>query len=192
MTSLRAIISFVLCVAGSMVLLTSCRRTDPEVPWKTEPMLHELVADLRKFEGFTSDFAHHEVLAWRVDAHDGDRIEMSLVWGRTTNDLMAARWALIQGFRRPSGDNTWRRSLFNRYLKSPLTHPRPGEDRYGTWHAFQMYEHAPTPEEICDFAAVDIFAAATEHGLYRRVSGGVQSRAWRRVAGGEPECGFGS
>ena len=185
MTS-QAIIRFVLSVAGSMVLLTSCRAVDPQVPWDRELMIRELVADLREFEGFTSDLAVYEVLAWRVDAN---RVEISLVWGRTTDHLATARWALIQGFRRPGGDNRWHRSLFNRYLSSPLTHPRPGEDRDGTWHAFQMYEHAPTLREICDFAAVDIFASA-ELGAHRRVSEGVQKQAWRRVTGGEPECGF--
>ena len=189
MRSRQAIVRFVLRVAGSVVLLTSCRPADPEVPWKTQPMLRGLVADLRRFEGFTSDLVLHEVLAWRVNAHEnGDRVEISLVWGRTANDLATARWVLIQGFRHPGGDNTWHRSLFNRYLTSPLSHPRPGEDRNGTWHAFQEYEHAPTTREICDFAAVDIFAAL-ERG-YRRVSEGVQRQAWRRVTGGEPECGF--
>jgi hypothetical protein len=189
MTSRQAIIRFVLCVAGSMVWLTSCRPVDPQVPWDREPMVRELVADLREFEGFTSGLAVHEVLAWRVDAHNGDRVEISLVWGRTTDDLATARWVLIQGFRHPGGDNTWHRSLSNRYLISPLTHPRPGEDRDGTWHAFQIYEHAPTAREICDFAAVDIIASA-ERGAYRRVSEGVQRQAWQRVAGAEPECGF--
>jgi hypothetical protein len=173
MTSRQAIIRFVLCVAGSMVLLTSCRPVDPQVPWDRELMVRELVADLRRFEGFTSDLAVHEVLAWRVDTHENDRVEISLVWGRTTDDLATARWVLIQGFRRPGGDNTWHRSLFHRYLKAPLTHPRPGEERDGTWHAFQIYEHAPTTREICDFAAVDIFASA-ELGPSGRVSEAVQ------------------
>ena len=188
MTPLQTVIRFGLCVAASMTFLTSCHRPDSPVPWKKERMVRELVADLRRFEGFTSDFAHHEVLAWRVVAQNGYRVEISLVWGRTTNDLATARWALIQGFRHPGGDNTWHRSLFNRYLKTPLSHARPGEDGNGTWHAFQMYQHAPTTREICDFAAVDIFATP-ERG-YRRVSEGVQRQAWRRAAGREPECGF--
>ena len=189
MTSLQAIISFVLCVAGSMVLLTSCGPVDSAVPWQTEPLIHELVADLRRFEGLTSDFANHEVLVWRIDANEnGYRVESSLVWGRTTNDLATARWALIQGYRHPADNHTWRRSLFNGHLKSPLTHPRPGEDRDGTWHAFHLYDHAPTSQEICDFAAVDMFAPPP--GPYRRVSGGVRRRAWLRVTGEEPECGF--
>ena len=57
MTSRQAIIRFVLCVAGSMVLLTSCRPVDPQVPWDRELIVRELVADLREFEGFTSDLA---------------------------------------------------------------------------------------------------------------------------------------
>jgi hypothetical protein len=190
MISLQGVIGVALGAAASIVSLTSCRPSDSQVPWKAEPMISELVAELREFEGLASDFTDHEVLAWRVDTHENDRVEIALIWGRTTNELAKTRWALVQGFRRPGGDNRWHRSLFNRYLKAPPTHPRPSEDRDGTWHAFQMYEHAPTTREICDFAAVDFFAPP-KLPPYRRISGGVQRRVWRRVAGAEPECGFG-
>src|SRR5262245_7827170 len=55
----------------------------------------------------------------------------------------------------PAEAGDWHRSLFNRELRSPLTHPRPGEDPDGTFHAYQSYDQAPTVREICDFAAVD-------------------------------------
>jgi hypothetical protein len=191
MVSLRTATKSVLVAAALMVLLTSCGPFDSQVPWETTRMMGELTSDLRRFEGLTSDFEHYEVLAWQVNARDDrDRVEIVLVWGRTPTHRERARWALVQGFRHPDGDNRWQRSLFNRYLRSPLTHTRPGEDWDGTWHAFQMYEHATTALEICEFAIVDFFGPVVERAGYRRLSGSVQKRAWLRVTGEEPPCGF--
>jgi hypothetical protein len=93
MTSREAIIGFGLCVAGSMVLLMSCRPVDPQVPWDREPMVRELAGDLHRLQEFTFDLAAHEVLAWRVATHEnGEHLEIALVWGRTTNDPATARW----------------------------------------------------------------------------------------------------
>ena len=153
-------------------------------------MLRELTSELRQFEGLATEFEQSEVLAWQVAANDdGDRVEIALLWGRTGPPHAPTGWALVQGFRRPDGDQIWRRSVYYRYLKSRLTHTRPGEDLDGTWHAYQHYDHAPTVREICDFAAVDFFNQP--HG-FRRVSRALRQGAWFRVAGGEPRCGFAS
>jgi len=155
-------------------------------------MVAELTSELRRFEGLPTDFDQVEVLAWRVDARDSkDRVEIALIWGRTGPADATTGWALVQGYRHPDGNHTWHRSLYNRELKSPLTHPRPGEDLNGTWHAYQGYDHPPIGREICDFAAVDFFNAEG-HAGYRRVSGDVRKAAWFRVAGEQPSCGFDS
>jgi hypothetical protein len=179
-------------IAAVLALATSCGPSDPPPPWDTDQMVRELTAELRRFERLTADFDQVEVLAWRVDARDNnDRVEIALLWGRTAFSDATTGWASVQGYRRPDGDNTWHRSLYNRTLKSPLTHPRPGEDRDGTWHAYQRYDHAPTVHEICDFAAVDFFNI-DRHGGYRRVSGELRNTAWLRAAGEQPRCGFGT
>jgi hypothetical protein len=154
-------------------------------------MVQELTSELRRFEGLTHDFDAVEVLAWRRDARGNkERVEIALLWGRMGPAEATRGWVLVQAYRHPDGDNTWHRSLFNRELRSPLTHPRPGEDADGTWHAYQSYDHAPTVREICDFAAVDFFNA-DRPGSYGRVSGELREAAWLRVAGEQPRCGFG-
>lgn len=182
-------------VAAAGIFLLACNSSPPAVPWDTARMTRELTADLRRFEGFTSEFELVEVLAWRVDSRvdsreDNARVEVALVWGRLPEKDGQARWTLIQGFRHPAGANTWYRSLVIRELKAPLMQPRPGEESDGTWHGFQRYRHAPTTAEICEFAAVDFFARGDDRGGYRRVAGDIRKQAWLRVAGEEPRCGF--
>jgi hypothetical protein len=179
-------------IAAILVLVASCGSSDPPPPWDTHQMVRELTSELRQFEGLTSDFDQTEVLAWRLDARGNkDRVEIALLWGRTGPADTTTGWALVQGYRRPDGDNAWHRSLYYRELRSSLTHSRPGEDLDGTWHAYQRYDHAPTVREICDFAAVDFFNA-DRHAGYRRVSGELRTAAWFRVAGEQPRCGFGA
>jgi hypothetical protein len=176
--------------AAMVVALTGCGPSDPSPPWDTAPMVRDLTSELRHFERLPTDFHQFEVLAWRVDARERDRVvEIGLIWGRTGPAHAPTAWVLVQGYRHPEAGDRWRRSLFSRELRSPLTHPRPGEDVGGTWHASERYDHAPSVREICDFAAVDFFTKEQPEG-YRRVSGEVRKRAWRRVAG-EPTCGFG-
>jgi hypothetical protein len=178
-------------VAAVIVSLTACGPSDPSPPWDTDRMARDLTSDLRRFEGLATDFDRFELLAWRVDAREGDGVvQIALLWGRTGPADAPTGWALVQGYRRPEAGETWRRSLYNRELRSPLTHPRPGEDADGTWHAYHRYGHPPTVREICDFAAVDFFKTENR-GEYRRVSSEVRKGAWLRVAG-EPSCGFGS
>jgi hypothetical protein len=154
-------------------------------------MVHDLTSDLRRFEHLTTDFDHVEVLAWRLDARgNSDRVASALLWARTGPANATTGWALVQGYGRPDDTNTWHRTLFNRELRSPLTHPRPGETPDGTWHGYQRYDHAPTSTEICEFAAVD-FLGGDPQGSFRRVSGEVRKAAWFRVAGEQPRCGFG-
>jgi len=178
-------------VAAVVVSLTACSLSDPSPPWDTNSMVRDLTSELRRFEGLATDFDQFELLAWRVDAREGDRgvVEVALLWGRTGSADAPTGWALVQGYRHPEAGDTWRRSLYNRELRSPLTHPRPGEDADGTWHAYRGYAHPPTVREICDFAAVDFFNTEKPGG-YRRVSGELRKGAWLRVAG-EPSCGFG-
>jgi hypothetical protein len=177
-------------VAAIIVSLTACGPSDPSPPWDTNPMVRDLTSELRRFEGLATDFDQFELLAWRVDAREGDRVvEIALLWGRTGPADASTGWALVQGYRHPEAGDTWRRSLYNRELRSQLTHTRPGEDADGTWHAYRRYDHAPTVPEICDFAAVDFFNDEKPGGN-RRVSGELRKGAWLRVAG-EPSCGFG-
>ena len=155
-------------------------------------MLRELTSELREFEGLANDFVQSEVLAWRIDSRgDNERVEIALIWGRNGATDAPKSWALFQGYRHPKTDALWRRSLFNQYLKSPLTQLRPGDSRDGTWHAYQQYGHAPTSGEICDFARV-VFLNEEERRGYRRVSGELPKAAWLRVTGEEPRCGFGN
>jgi hypothetical protein len=155
-------------------------------------MVRELTAELREFEGLAADFAHSEVLAWRVDARadNGGVVQIVLLWGRTGPAGAPTGWALVQGFRHREEGSSWRRSLFITYLKRPLIHLRPGETADGTWHAYTHFDHPPTGREICDFAAVHFFDSDTDRGGYRRVSGQVRNRAWQRVAGERPSCAF--
>jgi hypothetical protein len=153
-------------------------------------MVAELTSDLRRFEGLASGFSQSELLAWQLEARGNrDRIEIALLWGRTDTAAASSGWILAQGFRHPDDDAIWHRSLYYRELRSPLAHRRPGEDADGTWHAFQRYDHAPTVREVCEFAAVDFFNAE-QHMGYRRVSGELRKRAWLRVTGKGPACGF--
>ena len=103
-------------------------------------MVRDLTSELQRFEGLATKFDQFEVLAWRVDARgQGERVvEIALVWGRTGPVDAPTGWALVQGYRHPEAGGTWRRSLYNRELRSPLTHPRPGEDADGTWHAYSL------------------------------------------------------
>jgi hypothetical protein len=176
-------------VAAVIISLAACGASDPSPPWDINLMVRELTTELREFEGLASDFDRFELLAWRVDGREEDQaVEIALLWGRTGPADAPTGWALAQGYRRPEARDGWRRSLVHRELRSPLTHPRPGEDADGTWHAYRHYDHAPTVREICDFAAVDFFDAGKPAG-YRRVSGALRNAAWLRVAG-EPSCGF--
>jgi hypothetical protein len=170
-------------VAAVMVCLTACGASDPSPPWDTKSMVRDLTSELRRFEGLATDFDEIELLAWRVDARDqaGPVVEIALLWGRTGTADAPTGWALVQGYRHPEEGDTWRRSLYIRELRSLLTHPRPGEDACGTWHAYRRYDHAPTVREICDFAAVDFFST-DKPGGYRRVSRALRHHAWLRVA----------
>jgi hypothetical protein len=171
-------------------LVAACRANDRQVPWDTDQMIRELTADLRQFEGLASDFTETEVLGWRIDALDSRfRVEIALLWGRTGAAGAPGGWALVQGFRHPDGEGRWQRSLFYRYLKAPLTRPRPGESPDGTWHAFQRYEHAPTAQEICEFANVEFLVADT-NVRHRRLTARLPRDAWLKVAGAEPHCDF--
>ena len=178
-------------VAAVTAFMTACGLSDPAPPWDTNQMVRDLTSELRRFEGLATDFDQVEVLAWRIDARGQEHrvVEIALLWGRTGPPDAPTGWALVQGYRHPEAKDTWRRSLYNRELRSSLIRPRPGEDADGTWHAFRRYDHRPTSREICDFAAVDFFNAETPGG-YRRVSGALRKGAWLRVAG-EPTCGFG-
>ena len=173
------------------LLVVSCAQMDPLPAWNTNQMMRELTAELRQFEGVTTEFVESEVLAWRIQGRgDRERVEIALVWGRDASASGGTRgWALAQGWRHPEIDAVWRRSLFNRTLSAALTHLRPGETADGTWHAYQRYDHAPTSREICDFAAVDFFNDEARAG-YRRLAGSLRRGAWLRVAGEAPGCGF--
>ena len=178
-------------VAAIAVSMTACGLSDPAPPWDTVRIVRDLTSELRRFEGQAADFEQVEVLGWRVDALGrGDRVvQIVLLWGRTGPADAPIAWALVQGYRHPEAGDTWHRSLFNRTLRSALTHPRPGEDVDGTWHAYRRYGHAPTVREICDFAAVDS-SLPRSLGGYRRVLAELRKGTWLRLAG-EPGCGFG-
>ncbi len=201
----RPATSAFLAVSITWIILTmSCVR-DPQVPWDTEQMARELTAELRRFQGLSADLEEHHVVAWRVDTLRApppssrpspddprpERTQVGLLWGRTRADRTPARWLLVQGFQDADGTSRWQRAVTIRELKAPLVHPRPGEDRTGTWHGVQMYDHPPTSREICDFANVEFFGSLAEAaGNVRRVAGAVRRHAWRRVTGEEPACGF--
>ena len=153
-------------------------------------MVRELTSELRRFEGQASDFNHVEVLAWTISARKNKaRVEIGLLWGRTGTATAPTGWALAQAYRHPEGGGLWHRSLFNRYLSSPLIHQRPGEDADGTWHGFQRYAHPPTSREVCEFAEVDL--AGQPPVPYRRLSGAVRTQAWLRAVGEQPVCDLG-
>lgn len=175
-------------IAAIALILVSCSASEAPPPWDTDQMVRQLTAELRQFEREASDFEELEVLAWRIDARGKERVEIALLWGRG-HSLGKPRWALVQGYRHPGSDERWRRSLFNRELVVPLTQPRPGENTDGTWRAYERYDHAPTSREICEFASVS-FLEDDQVGGFRRVSGTFRNRAWRRVAGEQPRCGF--
>ena len=177
-------------------LMPSCARRDAKVPWHTGDMNREITAELRKFEGFTSDVARMEVLAWRTEERAAppiplarSRFTVALVWAQTAEAVR--RWALIQIFNRWSGDdNSWHRSLFWRELRFPLTHPRPGETQDGTWHAYASYDHTPSSREICDFANVSFLDP--NRGEYEVVAGAFRVQTWLSVVADEPACHLGA
>jgi hypothetical protein len=193
---------FLAANVACVILTTACVR-DPRC-WDTAQMARELTTELRRFAGLSADLEEHHVLAWRVDTEapltpssrplPEDRrrkIQVGLLWGRTRGDPASARWVLVHGFRDADGTTPWQREIINRELKAPLLHPRPGEDRYGNWRGFHMFERPPTSREICDFADVQFFDSRFKAaGYIRRVAGAVRKHTWARVAGEDPVCGF--
>lgn len=177
--------------AAFLVLATSeagaCVSSDPPVPWDTTQVVLELNSELQP-RG--PDFHLHqvEVLGYKTEkSNQGGLVQIVLLWGRMGTDKSPARWALVQGFRHPSGDARWRLSVWFRNLKAPLTRLRPGEQTDGTWDAFHRYDRPPTAEEVCAFAAVDFLTPSTHDG-WRRISGGWRAGAWARRVGDRPSC----
>ena len=169
-------------------LVAACRATDGPIPWDTSQMIRELTDNLRQFERL--NFTGTEVLGWRIDARDNRfRVEIALLWGRTQAGSAQPAWGLVEGFRHPDDENRWQRSLFYRELKAPLTRLRPGESSDGTWHAFQRYDHAPTAQEICEFAGVEFLGASSDVRT-RRLVQRLRQDAWMKVTGGKPPCDF--
>jgi hypothetical protein len=176
------------------ILCSCCTPADPSVPWDTVQMTRELTRELREREGLASNFKQIEVLGWRVELFEDSRAtppiwrgrtESALVWGRAVNADGSSAWALAQAYRH--NDDEWRRSLFWQHLKAPLTHPRPGEDVNGTWHAFKQYATAPTSADVCEFAQVDFLRGPPWPS--RTGNGGLRRNAWLRATGGEqPVC----
>ena len=61
-------------------------------------MVRDLTSELRRFEALATDFDQFELLAWRVDARERDRVvEIALLWGRTGPADAPTGWALVQG-----------------------------------------------------------------------------------------------
>jgi hypothetical protein len=185
-----------LVLGVGLSLMPSCARRDAKVAWDTNDMEREIAAELRKFEGLRSDFGRMEVLAWRTEERTvrpiplaRDRFTVALVWAQTAGAVR--RWALIEMFNRWTGDDkSWHRSLFWREVRFPLTHPRPGETRDGTWHAYAHYDHPPSSREICDFAAVSFLDP--NRGEYEVVAGAFRIQTWLNVVGDEPACHLGA
>jgi hypothetical protein len=168
-------------------------------------MARELTAELRRFEGVTSEARDVEVLAWRAIDEVNERAtapgwppvairrraEAALVWGRFAAKDGASEWLVIEAFRRDR--EVWTRSLIFTYLKAPRRQSRPGETADGTWHAFNRYAKPPTSKEICEFASVSFLAARPESReddwRIEKRAGGVRLRSWRRVTGEELACG---
>ena len=183
-----------LTLAVLATLLAACRASDPPVPWPTADMLGELTADLRRHAGIRGDFARTEVLGWRIHERTGPayppvppsiaRVRVVLLWGEAVGEGGPA-WLLVQGHRHDD-EREWRRSLLFRELTAPLTNPRPGETRDGTWLAYHGYDRPPTSAEICDFARVQFLAAAAPP--WRATAAVLRVRTWTAVAGSPPAC----
>ena len=191
-------------VALAALLCAACRAENARVPWDTTEMVRQLTAELRRFEGLTSEARDVEVLAWRAIQRVNERAtapglppvairrrsESALLWGRFEAKDGASEWLLIDAFR---GDrDVWRRSLIFTEFKAPPPPLRPGETADGTWHGFNRYPKPPTSKEICEFASVSFLAVGPEiHADAWRIekrAGGVHVRSWRHVTGEEPAC----
>ncbi|HVL70031.1 MAG TPA: hypothetical protein VM364_22420 [Vicinamibacterales bacterium] len=166
--------------------LTSCRTHDDSPPWDGAPLAQALREDLYRHEGPALALVDLEILAWQVLANEatGTRVEVALVWALGRREG-SRRWIVAQMFRYPESPEGWRRSVWFRELRAPLTHLRPGEHEDGTWDAWILRDRAPTSREICDFAAVDFLAGAPG---WRRVAGAVRHRAWEDFVGEAPAC----
>jgi hypothetical protein len=196
-----------LVVAGVWTLgVASCAPADPPSPWDLDEIVRELAPDLHHFEGMPSEFSEVEILAWRIDvrpslrppppipAPDGpgvlppreDRVETALLWRRRSRGGAPTDWALVQAIRRLA-EEPWQRAVIIGHLSAPLPRLRPGETPDGYWHAYQRYDRPPTSRDACDFAAVSFLV---DSGWLRRIEGTFRTRAWTRVFGEAPACGF--
>jgi hypothetical protein len=141
MTSRQVIIRFVPCVAGSMVWLTSCRPSSRRCRGQGAdgPRTGGRPAQIL---GVIFDLPAHEVLAGDVATHEnGERLEIALVWGRTTNDLAPARWrsSRVPGAQAATTRGIEVSSIESSGRSSPTFDQAKGGTERGM---FQMYEHA--------------------------------------------------
>lgn len=182
-----------IAIAALLTLYAAPGMRDPEPPWDRNRMARDIAQDLKRYEGLRGELERVDVLAWRHAEKEAPPVPMrryfvdiALVWGRTATSPPG--WILVQTVNQARGaDLRWQRSFIWRYLRSPLTHLRPGEAADGTWRAYAPYDHPPTSREICAFAAVS-FLAASGSAEFQTTSSGLRLNTWLALTGSEPAC----